>query len=159
MEKVALAIGKVDEAIKKSIRALKEMGKGDSEILMTILPWMELQEKLFESSEDLQELIQTNLILNEKDCLEYMRSIDGKERDEELLQAASWIDGYMKQHRRELLDVEQLAFYVAIRELVNLLDNEFKELNKEQIKVLISTEADWKRYQSIPEDAGQIEDQ
>ncbi|MCR5703729.1 MAG: hypothetical protein K6G85_03825 [Eubacterium sp.] len=79
MEKVALVIGKVDEAIKKSIRALKEMGKGDSEILMTILPWMELQEKLFESSEDLQELIQTNLILNEKDCLEYIHSLEAQD--------------------------------------------------------------------------------
>lgn len=77
------------------------------------------------------------------------------ERNEELLHAASWIDGYMKGNRRRLTIVDERAFYIAIRELVKLTDDEYKA-SKEYVSALISTESDWIRYQSpIPVEKNQ----
>ncbi|WP_303000831.1 hypothetical protein [uncultured Eubacterium sp.] len=77
------------------------------------------------------------------------------ERNEELLHAASWIDGYMKGNRSRLTIVDERAFYIAIRELVELTDDEYKA-TKEYVPALIKSESDWIRYQSpIPVEKNQ----
>ena len=76
-------------------------------------------------------------------------TLNSEERNKELLNAAIWIDGYMKENREKITEVDERAFYVAVRELVGLLDEDYKE-NEEIITALISGEEDWKRYHSRP---------
>ena len=71
------------------------------------------------------------------------------DRNKELLNAAILIDGYMKENRNELTAADERAFYVAIRELVGLLDEDYKE-NEEIITTLISSDEDWLRYLTCP---------
>ena len=49
MERI-LILGCVDGSIRKSIRALSDMGKDKDEILLAILPWMKLQREIVEAN-------------------------------------------------------------------------------------------------------------
>lgn len=70
------------------------------------------------------------------------------DRNKELLNAAILIDGYMKEHRKELAAADETAFYIAVRELVGLLDEDYK--NEEIITTLIANDEDWLRYLTCP---------
>lgn len=67
-------------------------------------------------------------------------------RDEELLSAAGWLDGYLKVNRANIDLVTQESMYIAIRELVNNISEPYKKEKADVIKVLISTKEDWKRF-------------
>ena len=71
MERI-LILGCVDGSIRKSIRALSDMGKDKDEILLAILPWMKLQREIVEANYLTEKEIGIKLILSEEDYRSYL---------------------------------------------------------------------------------------
>ena len=72
--------------------------------------------------------------------------------DKEKYAAAVMLDGYLKAKRDELPEPMQRFTYVGIREIVKNISSEFKKQKSEELKVIISTEEDWIRFQSVQEE-------
>ena len=66
--------------------------------------------------------------------------------------AAVMLDGYLKAKRDELPEPMQRFIYIGIREIIKNISPGFKKQKEEELKVIISTESDWIRFQSVQEE-------
>ena len=62
------------------------------------------------------------------------------------------LDGYLKAKRDELPEPMQRFIYIGIREIIKNISPGFKKQKEEELKVIISTESDWIRFQSVQEE-------
>lgn len=74
--------------------------------------------------------------------------------DKEKYAAAVMLDGYLKAKRDELPEPMQRFIYIGIREIIKNISPVFKKQKEEELKVIISTESDWIRFQSVKERKG-----
>lgn len=78
-ENAVLIIGIMDSSIKKAIRVLKDIGREDEEIYLSITALVKLQKDIIRENEILNKEIGINLLLNKEDYQEYISLIEAQD--------------------------------------------------------------------------------
>lgn len=67
MEGIIYMLGKVNEAVIKSVRVMADMGMEESESFLAVLPWIKVQQEIVRELHITQEKIGIKIILGEED--------------------------------------------------------------------------------------------